>query len=171
MNKILVEVSVGELLDKISILEIKQEKIKDLEKFRRRLQELEKENGKAADGGSNYQKARDNFERALEEVAAESESSELGTLADGPRLHVRRRTPQQHLQPSTLGSHSRFLKGDVFSQQQSSLKVSSKVPVGENCPSSGSTRRAAMASLVASRPVATWDEVSFRASGKHSSSV
>ena len=31
MNKILVEVSVGELLDKISILEIKQEKIKDNE--------------------------------------------------------------------------------------------------------------------------------------------
>ena len=30
MNKILVEVSVGELLDKISILEIKQEKIKIL---------------------------------------------------------------------------------------------------------------------------------------------
>ena len=29
MNKIIVEVSVGELLDKISILEIKQEKIKD----------------------------------------------------------------------------------------------------------------------------------------------
>ena len=29
MNKILAEVSVGELLDKISILEIKQEKIKD----------------------------------------------------------------------------------------------------------------------------------------------
>ena len=34
MNKILVEVSVGELLDKISILEIKKEKIKDLEKLR-----------------------------------------------------------------------------------------------------------------------------------------
>ena len=34
MNKILVEVSVGELLDKISILEIKQEKIKDSEKLR-----------------------------------------------------------------------------------------------------------------------------------------
>jgi hypothetical protein len=34
MNKILVEVSVGELLDKISILEIKQEKIKDPEKFK-----------------------------------------------------------------------------------------------------------------------------------------
>ena len=31
MNKILVEVSVGELLDKISILEIKKEKIKDPE--------------------------------------------------------------------------------------------------------------------------------------------
>ena len=31
MNKILVEVSIGELLDKISILEIKQEKIKDSE--------------------------------------------------------------------------------------------------------------------------------------------
>ena len=29
MNKIIVEVSVGELLDKISILEIKKEKIKD----------------------------------------------------------------------------------------------------------------------------------------------
>ena len=33
MNKILVEVSVGELLDKISILEIKSEKIKDTEKL------------------------------------------------------------------------------------------------------------------------------------------
>ena len=33
MNKIIVEVSVGELLDKISILEIKQEKIKDTEKL------------------------------------------------------------------------------------------------------------------------------------------
>ena len=29
MNKIIVEISIGELLDKISILEIKQEKIKD----------------------------------------------------------------------------------------------------------------------------------------------
>ena len=34
MNKIIVEVSIGELLDKISILEIKQEKIKDLEKVK-----------------------------------------------------------------------------------------------------------------------------------------
>ena len=34
MNKILVEVSVGELLDKISILEIKKEKIKDNEKLK-----------------------------------------------------------------------------------------------------------------------------------------
>jgi len=34
MNKILVEVSVGELLDKISILEIKLEKIKDLQKLK-----------------------------------------------------------------------------------------------------------------------------------------
>ena len=33
MNKILVEVAVGELLDKISILEIKSEKIKDSEKL------------------------------------------------------------------------------------------------------------------------------------------
>ena len=34
MNKILVEVSVGELLDKLSILEIKKEKIKDPEKIK-----------------------------------------------------------------------------------------------------------------------------------------
>ena len=34
MNKILVEVSVGELLDKISILEIKKEKIKDTDKLK-----------------------------------------------------------------------------------------------------------------------------------------
>ena len=33
MNKIIIEVSVGELLDKISILEIKQDKIKDPEKL------------------------------------------------------------------------------------------------------------------------------------------
>ena len=34
MNKILVEVSIGELLDKISILEIKKDKIKDSEKLK-----------------------------------------------------------------------------------------------------------------------------------------
>ena len=34
MNKILVEVSVGEIIDKISILEIKQEKIKDTENLK-----------------------------------------------------------------------------------------------------------------------------------------
>ena len=34
MNKIIIEVSIGELLDKISILEIKQEKIKDSEKLK-----------------------------------------------------------------------------------------------------------------------------------------
>jgi hypothetical protein len=34
MNKIIVEVSVGELLDKISILEIKQVKIKDPDKLK-----------------------------------------------------------------------------------------------------------------------------------------
>ena len=34
MNKIIVEVSIGELLDKISILEIKKEKIKNTEKLK-----------------------------------------------------------------------------------------------------------------------------------------
>ena len=34
MNKIIVEVSIGELLDKVSILEIKQEKIKDQDKLK-----------------------------------------------------------------------------------------------------------------------------------------
>ena len=34
MNKILIEVSVGELMDKISILEIKKKKIKDTEKLK-----------------------------------------------------------------------------------------------------------------------------------------
>ena len=34
MNKILVEVSVGELFDKISILEIKKDRIKDLDKLK-----------------------------------------------------------------------------------------------------------------------------------------
>ena len=34
MNKIIVEVSIGELFDKISILEIKQKKIKDPEKLK-----------------------------------------------------------------------------------------------------------------------------------------
>ena len=34
MNKIIIEVSIGELLDKISILEIKQGKIKDSEKLK-----------------------------------------------------------------------------------------------------------------------------------------
>jgi hypothetical protein len=41
MNKILVEVSVGELLDKISILEIKKDKIKDQEKLKFIINEYE----------------------------------------------------------------------------------------------------------------------------------
>ena len=40
MNKILVEVSVGEILDKISILEIKKDKIKDPEKLEYIVDEL-----------------------------------------------------------------------------------------------------------------------------------
>ena len=40
MNKILVEVSVGELLDKISILEIKKDKIKNPEKLEYIMDEL-----------------------------------------------------------------------------------------------------------------------------------
>ena len=40
MNKILVEVSLGELLDKISILEIKKDKIKNPEKLKYILDEL-----------------------------------------------------------------------------------------------------------------------------------
>ena len=41
MNKILVEVSVGELLDKISILEIKKDKVKDEEKLKFIINEYE----------------------------------------------------------------------------------------------------------------------------------
>ena len=40
MNKILIEVSIGELLDKISILEIKKDKIKNPEKLEYILDEL-----------------------------------------------------------------------------------------------------------------------------------
>ena len=40
MNKIIIEVSIGELLDKISILEIKKDKIKDPEKLEYILDEL-----------------------------------------------------------------------------------------------------------------------------------
>ena len=40
MNKILIEVSVGELLDKISILEIKKDKIKNPEKLKYIIDEL-----------------------------------------------------------------------------------------------------------------------------------
>ena len=40
-NKIFAEISVGELLDKISILEIKRENIKDLEKIKTVSRELE----------------------------------------------------------------------------------------------------------------------------------
>ena len=39
MNKILVEVSVGELLDKISILEIKKEKIEKTEYIKKKKKE------------------------------------------------------------------------------------------------------------------------------------
>jgi hypothetical protein len=80
MNKILVEVSVGELLDKISILEIKLEKIKDNEKLKfinseyKVLKEQLKKNVKSDD-------KLNNLFKSLKEI-----NSKLWVIEDDKRL-------------------------------------------------------------------------------------
>ena len=80
MNKILVEVSVGELLDKISILEIKQEKIKDPEK----LKFINDEHGILKDQLNNNVKSDEklnNLFRSLKDINAK-----LWVIEDDKRL-------------------------------------------------------------------------------------
>jgi len=80
MNKIIVEVSVGELLDKISILEIKQEKIKDPEK----LKFINKEHAILRDQLEKNVKPDDklnDFFQALKEI-----NSKLWIIEDDKRL-------------------------------------------------------------------------------------
>ena len=80
MNKILAEVSVGELLDKISVLEIKKEKIKDPEKLKfindeyNILNEQLKNNVKSDD-------KLNNFFKSLKEI-----NSKLWVIEDDKRL-------------------------------------------------------------------------------------
>ena len=80
MNKILVEVSIGELLDKISVLEIKKEKIKDPEKLKfindeyNILNEQLKNNVK-------FDEKLDNLFKSLKEI-----NSKLWVIEDDKRL-------------------------------------------------------------------------------------
>ena len=81
MNKILVEVSVGELFDKISILEIKQEKVKDPNKLKFITDEhliLKNELDKKV----NSNKKLDNLFRSLKEI-----NTKLWIIEDDKRLH------------------------------------------------------------------------------------
>ena len=80
MNKIIVEVSIGEWLDKISILEIKQEKIKDLEK----LKFISDEHAVLKDQLNKNVKSNDEIEKlfqALKEINAK-----LWVIEDDKRL-------------------------------------------------------------------------------------
>ena len=79
MNKIIIEISIGELLDKISILEIKQEKIKDPEK----LKFIDKEHSILKDQLGKNIKSDDkikNFYQSLKEI-----NSKLWVIEDDKR--------------------------------------------------------------------------------------
>ena len=80
MNKILVEVSVGELLDKISILEIKQEKIKDPEK----LKFINNEHGILKDQLDNIVKSDDKLKTLFQSL--KDINAKLWVIEDDKRL-------------------------------------------------------------------------------------
>ena len=80
MNKILVEVSVGELLDKISILEIKKEKIKDPEKLKFINDEYNILNEQLKNNVKSDEKL-DNLFKSLKEI-----NSKLWVIEDEKRL-------------------------------------------------------------------------------------
>ena len=80
MNKILVEVSVGELLDKISILEIKSEKIKDPEKINFIKDEYKILKGQLNTNIKNYSEIKSLY-NSLKEI-----NSKLWVIEDDKRL-------------------------------------------------------------------------------------
>ena len=80
MNKILVEVSVGELLDKISVLEIKKEKIKDPEKLKFINDEYNILNEQLKNNVKSEEKL-DNLFKSLKEI-----NSKLWVIEDEKRL-------------------------------------------------------------------------------------
>ena len=80
MNKILVEVSVGELLDKISILEIKSEKIKDPEKLNYIKEEYKILKDQLNTNIKNYNEI-ENLYKSLKEI-----NSKLWVIEDDKRL-------------------------------------------------------------------------------------
>ncbi len=80
MNKILVEVSVGELLDKISVLEIKKEKIKDPENLKFINDEYNILNEQLKNNVKSDEKL-DNLFKSLKEI-----NSKLWVIEDDKRL-------------------------------------------------------------------------------------
>ena len=80
MNKILAEVSVGELLDKISVLEIKKEKIKDPEKLKFINNEYNIFNEQLKNNVKSDEKL-DNLFKSLKEI-----NSKLWVIEDEKRL-------------------------------------------------------------------------------------
>ena len=80
MNKILIEVSVGELLDKISILEIKKKKIKDLEK----LKFINDEYNVLKDQLDKNVKSNEKLEKLLQSL--KEINAKLWLIEDGKRL-------------------------------------------------------------------------------------
>ena len=80
MNKILVEVSVGELFDKISILEIKKEKIKDTEK----LKFIDYEHGILKDQLGKNVKSSEELERLFKSL--KKINAELWIIEDDKRM-------------------------------------------------------------------------------------
>ena len=80
MNKILAEVSVGELLDKISVLEIKKEKIKDPEKLKFINDEYNILNEQLKNNVKSDEKL-DNLFKSLKEI-----NSKLWVIEDEKRL-------------------------------------------------------------------------------------
>ena len=80
MNKIIVEVSIGELLDKISILEIKQEKIKDPEK----LKFISDEHAVLKDQLNKNVKSNDEIEKLFQSL--KENNAKLWVIEDDKRL-------------------------------------------------------------------------------------
>ena len=80
MNKILVEVSIGELLDKISVLEIENEKIKDPEKLKLINNEYNILNEQLKNNVKSDEKL-DNLFKSLKEI-----NSKLWVIEDEKRL-------------------------------------------------------------------------------------
>ena len=112
IDKILAEISAGELIDKITILEIKKERIKDIDKIKNKKKELISLNDTLNKSIPNYSSIK------TLAVKLKSINIKLWDIEDGKRLAEKK---------NDFGEHFIQLARDVYKENDERSKVKSQI--------------------------------------------